>query len=775
MNAYLKIDPWSIIENDFDPANHRASESIFSIGNGRFGQRANFEESYSGKSLQGNYIAGVYYPDKTRVGWWKNGYPEYFAKVLNAPNWIGIDIKVGNEVLDLATCKVESFKRVLNMKEGVLYREFIAELPSGKKLKASIIRFISLTNQEIGMIRYNISPVNFSGSISISSYIDGAIRNADANYDEYFWTPVSTDIKGNQGFLTSRTRKTEFEVCIGMNIAITLNGKEISPAFENTHKTDYIASTCTINLSEKDEIIFTKTASVLSSLYHSKEKIRNDAEIVLIEAVNDGFDKLFKGQKDKWAEKWEHSDIVIEGDDAAQQGIRFNIFQLNQTYTGDDERLNIGPKGFTGEKYGGTTYWDTEAYCLPFFLCTAEQRVSRNLLVYRYKHLQKAIENAQKLGFKNGAALYPMVTINGEECHNEWEITFEEIHRNGAIAYAIYNYIKHTGDRQYLVDYGLEVLVAISRFWSQRVNFSTVKGKYVMLGVTGPNEYENNVNNNWYSNTLATWTMAYTIESIKYVKDNNPSQYSQIKDKISFIEDEETKKWADIISRMYYPYSEEEGIFLQQEGYMDKEQITSDQLDPSQKPINQHWSWDRILRSCFIKQADLLQGMYIFEDRYDTDTIRKHFNFYEPRTLHESSLSPCVHTILACRIGNINKAYELYLRTSRLDIDDYNNEVAEGLHITSMAGTWMSVVEGFSGKRVGNEILVLNPLIPQQWKSYSFRIIFRQNLISVKVTNTLIFVENLTGPTVGVQVYGQGYEICPGSDIEVKTLTTYNS
>jgi maltose phosphorylase len=197
-----------------------------------------------------------------------------------------------------------------------------------------------------------------------------------------------------------------------------------------------------------------------------------------------GFDALLEEQKKAWAAIWETSDIVIEGDPEAQQGIRFNIFQLNQTYTGEDERLNIGPKGFTGEKYGGVTYWDTEAYCFPFYLSTRDPQVARNLLLYRYRHLPKAIENACKLGFTDGAALYPMVTINGEECHNEWEITFEEIHRNGAMVVAIHRYVQYTGDIRYLADYGLEVMIAIARFWAQRFNWSEEKQQYVMLGVT---------------------------------------------------------------------------------------------------------------------------------------------------------------------------------------------------------------------------------------------------------------------------------------------------
>ena len=224
----------------------------------------------------------------------------------------------------------------------------------------------------------------------------------------------------------------------------------------------------------------------MSSENHPKEALMERCRNTIVAAVDKGFDQMMQEQAAAWMAKWEESDIIIEGDVAAQQGIRFNIFHLYQTYTGEDERLNIGPKGFTGEKYGGSTYWDTEAYCLPFYLATADQKVGRNLLVYRYKHLERAIENAEKLGFKDGAALYPMVTMNGEECHNEWEITFEEIHRNGAIAFAIYDYIRYTQDRHYLVEYGLEVLIGIARFWNQRVHFSTRKGKYVMHGVTRP-------------------------------------------------------------------------------------------------------------------------------------------------------------------------------------------------------------------------------------------------------------------------------------------------
>ncbi|MFN8890491.1 MAG: glycosyl hydrolase family 65 protein, partial [Cyclobacteriaceae bacterium] len=421
-------------------------------------------------------------------------------------------------------------------------------------------------------------------------------------------------------------------------------------------------------------------------------------------------------------------------DIAAQPGIRFNIFQLMQTYTGEDQRLNIGPKGFTGDKYGGITYWDTEAYCLPFYLGTSDPKVGRNLLVYRHKHLKRAIENAQKLGFTNGAALYPMVTMNGEECHNEWEITFEEIHRNGAIAFAIYDYIRYTGDEKYLSEFGLEVLLGISRFWSQRITFSEEKQKYVMLGVTGPNEYENNVNNNWYTSYIACWTMEYTQQALDFVRKDDPAKFNKLVASTKFNEKEETSRWADIRKRMYLGEDKKLGVYLQQDGFLDKELVPVSQLRPQDRPLNQKWSWDRILRSCYIKQADVLQGLYLFDDRFDNATIQRNFDFYEPLTVHESSLSHCVHVILASKIGYKEKAYEMYLRTSRLDLDDYNNDTEDGCHITSMAGTWMSVVKGFGGMRVKEGKLHFNPFIPDQWKSYSFRIEFRGHVIKVKVS-----------------------------------------
>ena len=731
---YIQAADWSIIEKGFDADRVKSSESLFSLGNGAMGQRNNFEEYYSGPTFQGSYIGGVYYPDKTRVGWWKNGYPEYFAKVLNSPSWIGINVKVNGEQLDLFTCKkVENFQRELNMKEGWYQRSFVATMPNGIEVEVKATRFLSLVKDELGVINYEIIPLNANVEVEFSPYLDSGITNEDTNWEDQFWETLEVHEEKNRGFIISKTLKTEFDVCTFMHTELLLNNEKQNVDFSTEKEAQKVTFNYKFSVNKGEKLTLKKLGGYVKGMNHPDENLIEATQNLLNEVEVFSVEELLQQQANAWADVWKMSDITINGDVKAQQGIRFNIFQLNQTYSGKDARLNIGPKGFTGEKYGGSTYWDTEAYCLPFYMATKDQEIAKNLLAYRYDQLDKAIENAEKLGFTNGAALYPMVTMNGEESHNEWEITFEEIHRNGAIAYAIYNYHRFTGDYSYIPEKGLEVLVAIARFWQQRATFSTQKNKYVILGVTGPNEYENNVNNNWYTNYIAKWCIDYALENIEKVKAEFSSDYERISAKTN-ITSEELEKWQAVADQMYFPYSEEHGVFLQQDGFLDKEQTTVADLPKELRPINQHWSWDRILRSPFIKQADTLQGFYFFEEHFSKEELEKHFDFYEPFTVHESSLSPCVHSIQAAVLGRMEQAYEFYLRTSRLDLDDYNKEVEEGCHITSMAGTWMSIVEGFAGMRVRDGKLSFSPQLPKEWKGYSFKINFRNKILKVDVS-----------------------------------------
>ena len=754
MQKLVEVDPWRIKQNElgFD---QRPFESIFSLGNGSFGQRANFEEKYSGKTLLGNYFGGIYYPDPTKVGWWKNGYPEYFAKVLNSCNWIRLDIEIDGFSLDLSQLKVQSFCRELDMKTGILSRKFKVELPNKKQIKVSAQRFCSMHNDEIGAISYSITSEH-ELNINIDSFLDFDIKNEDSNYDDYFWQNIESKTNKECDLIIAATKKTNFWVALSQITTLNVENDNFINSNESKIGDRYISRSFDCILKRGQTLMINKYISVLTSLKYDKDKLIDLVTNNVIQAKRNNFDKLKKDHSVAWRQIWENADIQIEGDIKAQQAIRFNIFQLYQTYNGKYSYLNIGPKGFTGEKYGGATYWDTEAYCIPFYLKTSNSSVAKNLLIYRYNQLQKAIENAEKLGFKNGAALFPMVTMNGEECHNEWEITFEEIHRNGAIAYAIYNYVKHTLDYEYLEKYGLAVLVAIAKFWAQRVNWSEDKSKYVILGVTGPNEYENNVNNNWYTNYIAKWCLEYTLESLE-----------RFPKKMQLEEKEELYRWKDIIDKIYLPTIQGTNIFLQNDGFLDKEIIPATKLAKNQRPINQHWSWDKILRSVFIKQADVLQGLYFFENHFSENEIKENIEYYEPLTVHESSLSPSIHSILFSKINNHKKAYEMYLRTARLDLDDYNHEVHEGLHITSMAGTWLSVIEGFAGLRVNEKGLYFKPIVPEKWQSFCFNIMYKNQRVKFDIRKKSSVLINYGDQAINILTNSKVYTLDPHSQLKI--------
>ncbi|MEM9748866.1 MAG: family 65 glycosyl hydrolase domain-containing protein [Actinomycetota bacterium] len=769
-----EIDPWQIVQNGFRVDRQRVYESLFSLGNGYFGGRGNHEERYSGDSLRGNYLAGVFYPDPTRVGWWKNGYPDYFAKVLNAADWTPIHVSVDGIPLDLATAEIHEFRRLVDMRTAELTRTFRATVPEGPTVEVEAVRFVSLVRRHGGAIRYRITPVDADVALTVSVQVDGDVVNEDSNYDEGFWDEVSTSASAARGVVVSRTKATkwevEFDAATAMAFEIRRGGDVLDVddlGIRHERRARFVEAIMEVAAGRGQTVEVTKFAANVTSRDAPGEELEARCHEELDGAVAAGFDQLRTEHRDAWTRKWETSDVVIEGDPAAQQGIRFNIFQLNSTFTGDDPDLNIGPKGFTGEKYGGVTYWDTEAFCLPFYLATSEQEVSKNLLRYRHRQLGEAIENAAKLGFSGGAALFPMVTVNGHECHNEWEITFEEIHRNGAIAFAIFNYLRHTGDEGYLLEGGLEVLVAISRFWVQRVSWSEPKQAWVMLGVTGPNEYENNVDNNWYTSLMAQWTLRYTADAIDRARQLAPDDVSAILDRLDVDETVERERWNDVADRLHLPEDPERGVFLQQSNYLEKELLTVDDLDPSDRPLNQNWSWDRILRSCFIKQADVLQGLWVFEDRYDLATIERNFDFYEPRTVHESSLSPSVHAVLAVRLGRREKAREMMLRTARLDLDNVNNDTDDGCHTTSMAGTWIATVLGFGGMRVIDGALHLDPTLAPGWSELRFQIRFRGAWLSVSASASDVTVENHSDRPTAVVVAGRAHEIAAGSSVTV--------
>lgn len=761
MKKILKTDEWNIIEEGFHADYQRGSESIFSLGNGRFGQRGNFEEPYSSDSLQGSYLAGIAFFDRTRVGWWKNGYPKFFSRIPNAPNWSGIYIRLIDEEIDLAHWNVKQFKRRLDMKEGISYRDFEATSPKGNTLSVHVEHINSMADPNLCVIKYSVTSVDYEGRLSLVPYIDGDVKHETSNYNDKMWNILRLETRNEYAYIWSQTKHEDSQACFAMTCQLFKNSQEVRTAPIRIEKEKLVGFSLGADVKPGDRVTLIKHVAITTSLYYDRQSLVDESVKQSQESKKKGWDALIDEHRQAWSKIWVESDVVIEGDPEAQQGIRFNIFQLHQTYRGDDWRLNIGAKGFTGEKYGGNTQWNTELCCLPYFLFAHSKEAARNLLLYRYNQLPKAIENARKLGFTNGAALYPMVTINGDECHNEWEITFEEIHRNAIIVYAIIQYEVMSGDNRYVADYGLEVMIAVCRFWDQRVSFSKKKQKFVILGVTGPNEYENNVDNNWYTNFSCVQCLRSTIHYLEIIAHEYPDEYAYVRRKTGF-QYQETKRWQEIIDNMYFPGDEDLGIIVQHDGYMDKELKPASAIPPDERPINQHWSWDRILRSCYIKQSDVLLGLFLHDYAFDLDTIRRNFQFYEPKTVHESSLSPFVHAILAARTGDIDKAYKLFLHSIRLDLDDYNNEIGEGLHITSMAGSWLALVRGFAGLQVTHHRLMFNPVMPAWWTSFSFRMRYRERIFEVTVTHQDMTFDLLTDNQLELEVKGTKHILTKG-------------
>ncbi|MCI2019050.1 MAG: glycoside hydrolase family 65 protein [Lentilactobacillus buchneri] len=750
MKRIFDVQPWHIVTNKFNPDNKRLQESMTSLGNGYMGMRGFFEEDYSGDSLAGLYLGGVWYPDKTRVGWWKNGYPDYFGKVVNAVNFIKMNVKINGDEIDLAKDKFSDFKLDLDMQHSILTRSFTVT-KGDAKVAVTFERFLSVAQQELSVQRLTLKNVGTTkATVTVDSAIDADVKNEDANYDERFWNVVSTEQKPDSGNVIAQTTPNPFgtpQFTSAMEMRHVSDLKTVSVAQPNDKE---VVNEFTGELAPDQSAKLEKRVIVTTS----RDYQTNDDLIAAMHQLSDRvaektYEDLFDAHAKIWEERWNKSDIEIDGDTAAQQGIRFNMFELFSTYYGEDARLNIGPKGFTGEKYGGATYWDTEAFAVPVYLGITDPKVTRNLLMYRYKQLDGAYHNAKQQGLKG--ALFPMVTFDGIECHNEWEITFEEIHRNGDIAFAIYNYTRYTGDESYVLNEGSKVLTEISKFWADRVHFSQRKQQYMIHGVTGPDEYENNVDNNWYTNILAQWTLKYTLEILKKV---SPEQAEKLA-----VTDEEKKHWQDIVDRMYLPYDKELNIFVQHDGFLDKDIQPVSAIPADQLPINQHWSWDKILRSPYIKQGDVLQGIWDFIDDYTPEQKKANYDFYEPLTVHESSLSAAIHSVLAADLHYEDKAVELYERTARLDLDNYNNDTDDGLHVTAMTGGWIAVVQGFAGMRVRDGQLHYAPFLPKKWHRYSFRQVFRGRLIEVNVDQKGAQFKLIEGDPITIDVAGKALKL----------------
>ncbi|MFH1880340.1 MAG: glycoside hydrolase family 65 protein, partial [Bacillota bacterium] len=551
--------PWKLVQTGLDLDTIRLTESLTSVANGYMGMRGNFEEDFSGDAHIGTYIGGVWFPDKTRVGWWKNGYPAYFGKVINAVRMNGVHVKIDGEAIDLNQTPCEDYTCELDMQTGVIRRSFTVRTRLGKA-RISVLRFLSAAQKELMAISYAITP-DHEAEIECVPYLDGHVKNLDSNFEETFWEMLEEEETENALGILTRTKPNpfgtpRFTVAAAMGLwadELELKEKTLGEGLAEARYAGVVPANTTATL-EKYVLCFTdrdQDAKLLMTLALKAAARAREA----------GLESALAAHIGVWKLRWAACDVEIQGDEKAQQGIRYNLFQLLSTYSGDDARLNIGPKGFSGEKYGGGTYWDTEGFCFPMVLAVAGDHAARQLLLYRHMQLDGAYHNARQQGLSG--ALFPMVTFTGVECHNEWEITFEEIHRNAAIAHAIFDYTTYTGDESYQLQEGLDVLCGIACFYAGRVHLNKRTQTYMIHGVTGPNEYENNVNNNWYTNRMAAWSISYFCDAY----DKAGAERRQALG----LSPEDITRMRRIAGHMYYPEDQELQVFVQHDTFLDKD------------------------------------------------------------------------------------------------------------------------------------------------------------------------------------------------------------
>ncbi len=756
-DIYYNSNPWSIIEEGFNPAYSLVSESIFSLGNEYMGVRGYFEEGYSGDCLVGSYFNGIYESQNVEASAYK-GMITKTEFIVNAVDWLYLRIQVDGETVDLNYSEFRDFKRELNLRTGVLNRSYLWVLKDGRELKLEFERFLSMPKVHYAGQRIRMTALNFSGEVVVTAGLDFSKVHhmvgknlwdcKEKNAGEKWCSILADTINTNQSvfscsYFTGDAKKEQDIV----------ESKKVLKKFTfylEPHKTE-ILTRVGINQIKKE-----------ASLEEEEAFLRNcrNCEGTFHWADYD----TLKADSAKWWERmWEDSDITIDGDELNQQGIRFCIFQMHQTYHGADRGAIIGAKGLTGEAYSGNTFWDTETYCLPFYIFNNAE-AAKNLLDFRKLTLPEAKERAKALDCEG--AFYPIATISGRECCSLWQHASLQLQPSTAVAYGIWHYEKVTKDEAFVFETGLPILIEVSRMLASRGDWNADHTRFGYYGVMGPDEFQMMVNNNCYTNYMGKVTLEYTLDVLERLNKKDRMAYDAFL-KEHQVSRQELGQWAEYAAHMYIPYDDKTKLFEQHEGYFTLPHIDVDRIPVEDFPLYHHWSYDRIYRNDMIKQPDVLMMMLLHNRAFTKEQLLKNYEYYEPRCIHESSLSPSVHSILAVQLKKHEEAYRFFSFATRMDLDNYNRNTSEGLHTTSIAAAWMNIVYGFAGMRSDGDILSFSPSIPAAWNGYSFRIHYQKDVIEIEINKEGAWFHTVHGSEINVLIYGK-----PVMLTEKRTLVT---
>jgi maltose phosphorylase len=730
-DKYLLVHPWKIIEEGFHADKSQVSESLFSLANEHQGVRGFFDEGYSGESLVGVYLNGIYEEHFNDAMAYK-GISNRLCFMVNTVNWLYTRVEVDGETLDLARSKFSEFRRELDLCSGELRREFVWETGTGKRLRLVFLRLLSMETKELAYQQIRMTPLNFSGTVTLSMGLDFSMPHR--SFERNYWECARKSAQGILGV----SRRIGHRLFAGMKIHAEAEGTPIETE-------QFAGARLELGVAQGHEAVVGKTVIV-----HTDRDAAQDLESAWkrgtsqLQASNETYDEVLEKNRKYWENFWARSDITIDGDMENQQGIRLCIFQMQQTYRGAIDGANIGAKGLTGEAYNGNAFWDTETYCLPFYLFT-DPEAARALIDFRFKTLRQAQERAKDLDC--AGACYPVATIDGTESCTLWQHASLQFQPTTAVAYAVAHYVNVTGDTSFLRAEGAQMLVEICRFLASRGQWSA-KGKFGYYAVMGPDEFQMMVNNNAYTNYMAKRTFEYTLNVL-----------DEASAAASGCAPAELNEWRRMATEMYIPYDAQTGLYEQHDGFFDLPHIDVDAIPVEDFPLYHHWSYDRIYRNDMIKQPDVLMFMFLYNGSFSHAEKLANYNYYEPRCIHESSLSPSVHSILASELGRHEEALDLFRFATRIDLDNYNRNTGEGIHTTSIAAAWMNIVYGFGGMRSDGGMLSFNPTIPEHWDGYGFQVTYRGSLIRVEVSQAGANLSVVEGGPVEVKVGGQVMEI----------------
>jgi kojibiose phosphorylase len=740
MRRQLSEAEWLIEEADFDIARANVFETLFTIGNGYLGTRGTLEEGHRGE-LSGTYLNGVFDAHDAPV-----------IDLVNAPDWLSVVVHAHGVRLDVQTCKIVSHQRALDLRQGALWRETVFEDMLGRRTRIETLRFASFADQSLCALRIAVTPENHDGPVTVESAIDGCRRNLE-RLPAYADTPVfPPEVKWEKWAKSLHLRQVAASATpaclylemqtIGSGIHIgyasTLMPSVLPVKSTPLHAHERVAERHEFFLSQGQTLSVDKFTTIRTSRDMPVSAIETTCQFSLAALAVTGFDAALAENRRAWAAKWDDCDAVVVGDAAATQAVRFNIYHLLITANGNDPRANIGAKSLSGEGYRGHVFWDTEIFMLPFYIYTQPQ-VAKALLMYRYNTLDGARANARANGFR-GAQYAWESADTGEETTPKWTADGkhriwtgeEEIHVTADVAYGVLTYVTATGDTAFMADCGAEILFETSRFWISRLE-EDGGGGLVLTRVIGPDEFHEHVDNNAFTNRMAQWHLVQAARIHDELAAQNPGALARLAGRIGLMPGE-AADWRAAAARILIPFDADRGLIEQFAGYLSLKEVPVSEWDDNDMPCYpagyDHFNAGE---TTLLKQPDVVMLMYVLPDEFSDDAKRANYAYYEPRTLHKSSLSPAIHSIMGIEVGDTARALQYFRRSALVDLANNQGNTQDGIHAASAGGTWQALVFGFGGFRVLNGRMTFRPWLPPGWTELRFRLCWQGSGISVRI------------------------------------------